>query len=338
MPNFIFKWSMNNLILMIVKMLTNKFDCFIIIEGQRGLGKSTLGYTILKKVASYFRLIEKHTGKEESPYKDWYKFYPKKQLTNPKEYKYIIYKQEDVLKLFNKWHSSSLLDEMINVAFNRDFWGEDQKNLIKIINMNRDHGILAVACVPQFQVIDNQVKNLCKIRITITRRGLAVIQTPNHTIYSKDRWDTSWNEKAEREWLKGGKMSKPQYTKLSTFRGVLRFPDLNPHDRKIYEQIKINERNVIAKTQFGISDDKSEEKDIYEKTIERLLNGEIRSSQILEGVAFGNNLNERTFKNKLSKILKEQGKNHLISTYYWDKKGEKAGIEIPQKFKDLIED
>jgi len=28
---------------------------------------------------------------------------------------------------------------MINVTFNRDFYNEDQKNIIKMINMNRDH-------------------------------------------------------------------------------------------------------------------------------------------------------------------------------------------------------
>ena len=131
----------------------------------------------------------------------------------------MIYTKKETLNFFHQWNKNGIADEMINVTFNRDFYDLDQKNVIKMINMNRDHCNLFIACVPQFQNLDTQIKNLCKIRITVVRRGLAIIQTPNRTIYVKDKWDQATNEKFEREWLQKG-ISKPTYSKLTTFREI----------------------------------------------------------------------------------------------------------------------
>jgi hypothetical protein len=233
-------WSMDRFCLMMCQMLLNKFDCFVIIEGNRGLGKSTFAFELLTKMNHYFRKIYRETGDEQ--YKDWYRFNPLMQLKKPNQYRHVIYTQKDVINFYDKWHVCAIADEMINVAFNRDFFGEEQKNLVKMINMNRDHGNLLIACVPQFQNLDNQIKNLCKIRITVARRGLAVIQTPNRTIYNRDRWDSANNEKIERDWLKKGS-GLPQYARLNTFRGMIRFHALTTKQQVIYDKIKGAERN-----------------------------------------------------------------------------------------------
>lgn len=312
-------WSMDRFALMIIKMLLNKFDCLIVVEGNRGLGKSTFAYKLLSKISKYFREIYAETGDET--FRDWYKFNPVMQLKKPKKYRHIIYTQKDVINFYDKWHVSAIADEMINVAFNREFFGEDQKNLVKMINMNRDHGNLLIACVPQFQNLDNQIKNLCKIRITVARRGLAVLQTPNRTIYNRDRWDTANNEKIERDWLKKGS-GLPQYARLNTFRGMIRFPPLTDKQQRIYDAIKGVERNVI-KGSLGVTE---EEKDPTEKLYDKLIAGGIRNSTQLEGYADALGMTVNQIRGKLLKQLKENNKGTVLSDYFWDKKAKQDSI------------
>jgi Mg-chelatase subunit ChlI len=50
-----FRWGMEDIINTIIMALIQKFDCFIIIEGKRGTGKSTLAYKICKGVSIKFR-------------------------------------------------------------------------------------------------------------------------------------------------------------------------------------------------------------------------------------------------------------------------------------------
>lgn len=315
---------------MIVQILCDKFDCFLIIEGNRGLGKSTLAYKIAKKVSYYFRLIAHETGGRESPFKDYFRFKPNLQLKNKKE-KFLLYTRDEVINFFNKWNKTAIADEMINVSFNREFWNDDQKNLIKIINMNRDHRNLFIACVPQFQTLDNQIKNLCRIRISVLKRGIAIIQTPNKTIYSKDKWDSANNEKIEREWLMAGS-KRPKYAKLTTFRGVLKFKPLSETEDKIYQAIKRSERNIIKKD-LGVKDEQDEE--IEDIVVERLMSGGVKNMQIIEGIAFANGMTLDQFKGKIRRKLQELGKNPAISTYLWDKK-RVHGEEMEQDYSETI--
>lgn len=319
---------MDKFSLMCSSMLLNKFDCLIIVEGNRGLGKSTLAYHLLNRISRIMRKIAKETGGKKSPYYNYYNFRPYMQSKGKAQN--IIYKRDDALKFFDKWHSSALADEMINVSFNRDFWNEDQKNLIKMINMNRDHCNLFIMCIPQFQVLDNQIKNLCKIRITVARRGMCVIQTPNRTIYNKDKWDTANNEKIERDWLKKGS-GMPQYSRLNTFRGMMRFPALSSRDEGIYQSIKNNERNII-KNDLGVKDAEKKKLTLTEMTFERLKCGKIKNVDVLNGLALAEGVSPDGFKERIRKLLKKEGINHNLPTYYWDKKIKKGQTQEEELF------
>lgn len=299
MAKLVVRWSMSKLIYMIVKTLLNDFDCFIIIEGNRGLGKSTLAIEVSRKIDTCFKLLGMA---------DKYKFHWNRSM---------IYTKKETLNFFHQWNKNGIADEMINVTFNRDFYDPDQKNVIKMINMNRDHCNLFIACVPQFQNLDTQIKNLCKIRITVVRRGLAIIQTPNRTIYVKDKWDQATNEKLEREWLQKG-ISKPAYSKLTTFRGILRFPKLHPSIEAKYQEVKNRKRNLVAKEEMGIEDQK-DEKDPYRDTIQRLIDGKIRNGVFLDGLAHAYDIHPTTFKNRLRSDLNKKGISTKLIDYYWDK-------------------
>lgn len=295
----IHKWTMNDICNTIYRTLNNKFDFFIIIEGNRGLGKSTLALKIARRIS---RLYRKKGSKE-------YRFNWNSSL---------IYTKKETKRFWNKWHSVGIGDEMINVAFNRDFYNSEQKDIIKMVNMNRDHRNLFIACVPEFQNLDNQIKNLCKMRITVVRRGLAIIQTQNRTIYIKDKWDTATNEKLERQWLQRN-MKNPAYAKLTTFRGVLRFGKLSLPEETKYQEIKDLKRNLVAKEEMGIE---SDEDDSVDKMIKMLKNGEVKNGTFIDGFALANGVKPSTFQNNIRARLKERGESPNISSYYWEKKAQ----------------
>ena len=299
MGRLVIRWSMKKFIWMIVQILNNKFDCFIVIEGSRGLGKSTLGIHLARRVAREFR------KRGDS---DLYKFNGRNSL---------IYTKKETLNFFHKWKCNGIADEMINVSFNRDFYNEDQKNIIKMINMNRDHCNLFIACVPQFQNLDNQIKNLCKIKITVIRRGVAIIQTPNRTIYVKDKWDQATNEKLERQWLQKG-ITRPHYSKLTTFRGILTFPKLNEKTEAKYQEVKNMKRNIVAQEEMGI-DVEEDVKDPYRDTVEKLKDGKIRNGIFLDGLAVAYDIQPDSFKNNLRLRLRKLGVSTRLTDYYWDK-------------------
>jgi len=295
----VINWSMTKMIQMIVAILQNKFDCFIVIEGNRGLGKSTLAIQLARGVSREF----KKQGSTD------YKFNWKGSL---------IYTKKETKRFWHQWKSTGIGDEMINVAFNRDFYNEDQKDIIKMINMNRDHCNFFQACVPQFQTLDSQIKQLCKIRLTVVRRGVAIIQTQNRTIYIKDRWDTATNEKIERDWVAKG-IKNPHYTKLTTFRGVMKFPKLREKSEARYQQVKDDKRNLVAKEEMGIDPDEVS-LDPYAVAMEMLVDGKVRNGTFLDGFAQANKIIPATFKSQLRSRLQKSGKDHKVANYYWEKR------------------
>lgn len=323
------QWSVDKIALMIMDMVMNKFDCFIVIDGNRGLGKSTLAYKVSKKVSNYFRVLVRETGGKDSPYYKYYEFFPKKQLEHPKKYRYVIYTRNDVINVMNDWRKTAIADEMINVSFNRDFQEDGQKNLVKIINMNRDHCNLLIACVPSFQTIDNQMKNLCKIRFTVVKRGLAIIQTPNKSLYSTDKWDTANNERIERKWFQKG-TGLPKYTQLNTFRGFVKFGSLSKEEQRIYDQIKTNERSLIAKD-LGVTEGElgKEKVDFKDEILEKLQNGLIKNRQVIEGYAYANKITPDSLIDSLRRKLAKQNKNPKVSTYFTDKNARDKPDKIP---------
>ena len=304
-------WSLQKMVLTLVGILLNNFDAFIVIEGNRGLGKSTLAIHLARGVAREFKKMGS----------DNYKFHWKNSF---------IYTKKETKQFLHKWQTSGIADEMINVSFNRDFYNDDQKDIIKMINMNRDHENLFIACVPQFQTLDSQIKNLCKIRITVVRRGLAIIQTPNKIIYMRDKWDQATNEKIERSWLQKG-IKNPHYAKLTTFRGTLRFPKLHPTAEAKYQQTKNDKRNLVAKEEMGI-DVVDNRLDPYQETIKMLKEGKIKNGTFLNGLAVAYGYKPESFAQSIRTRLKKEGIDYRLGSYFWEKKAkiksQRQGIDV----------
>lgn len=306
-------WSLTKLVNAICDRLLNKFDVVIAIEGRRGLGKSSLAFHLARRIKREMR---------KRGLRKIYGFKPERDL---------LYERKEVLRFFHDRHRIGIADEMINVTFNRDFYNEEQKDLIKMINMNRDHHNLFLSCVPQFKNLDSQIKNLCCMKISVIRRGTAIIHTPNKTIYARDIWDEAVNEKIERDWLKGG-VRNPKYVRLTTFRGFLKFPKLSDKAEKIYQEIKDRKRNVIAQEK-GLLD--TENKDPFELIYEMLVNKQIKNTHILEGMGIAHGFKPESLKAKLRNRLKNDNKISSLVSYYYDEKEAKEKEKKKRKMGEL---
>lgn len=315
---------------------------FIVIEGGTGIGKSTIAWQIAKRVSNQFKklykfdenIVEYYFERLKKEAKITEQDFIEKILKLKEEKKYyfipqkaLIYSQDDLQKALASWNNISIPDEMINITFNRDFYSEKQKDIIKMINMFRDHENLTLACVPIFANLDTQIKNLCKMKLTVKKRGKAIIHTPNKVIYSKDKWDQATNEKIEKEWIMK-KNRSPNYSKLTTFRGLVRFLPMTKKEEKLYQEIKNKKRNMILKDEMHVNVDE-EKNDPYKKLFERLVNGGVRNRSILEGFCQATGLTFEQLRGRLVKDLKNSGKPEQIAMYFWDKKA---------KNKELIEE
>ena len=134
-----------------------------------------------------------------------------------------------------------------------------------------------------------------------------------------DRWDTATNEKIERQWVAKG-IKNPHYAKLTTFRGVMKYPKLRDKSETMYQSVKDAKRNLVAKEEMGINDDEEKSSDPYVIGIDLLKSGKIRNGVYLDGFAVGHNLNPESFRNGLRTRLKKEGIDNKIVNYYWETK------------------
>lgn len=339
MPKRLLRIPLSTLVETIVCVLLNRFDCFIVIEGGTGMGKSTLAIHIARKVKTifrklreldeetviyYYKKVKEEKGISLEEFVEYLQNLDEKKAYNFKMGHDLIYSQDRMMRFLSSWYRIAIPDEMVNITFNRDFYSEDQKNIIKMINMYRDHFNLILACVPQFQTLDNQIKNLCKIRISIVRRGVAIMQTPVKSIYGRDKWDQATNEKLEREWLIKG-IKNPSYARLTTVRGIFKFPSLSPKLERLYQKIKDKQRTIILKKRMGLEGEGDEENEsVMDKTVKMLLDGKIRNAQVISGLAIAEGKTPEQFIDAVKRRLKKDGKDHRISQYYWEKKLKKG--------------
>ena len=313
---------------------------FMVIEGNTGTGKSTISYKIATKVSQefkrlyklnedlveyYYERVGRKAGLTEEEFIEKILKLKEKKSYNFNPERALIYTQDELLRFLSTWNSLSIPDELVNVAFNRDFYSEKQKDIIKTLNMLRDHENLTIGCVPIFANLDTQVKNLCKVKITVKKRGVAIIHTPNSVVYCKDKWDQATNEKIERVWI-SKKITNPNYSKLTTFRGLIRFSPLSKHDEERYQKIKDRKRAKVLKNDMHINTD--EVVDPFDKFMKRLFDGDIRNGFSVDGYGEGMGLTNSQFRSRVHNRLKKLSKPTQLSHYYWDKKYKNKAEEL----------
>lgn len=257
----------------------NDFDNIVLVDGGTGQGKSTFVNKTLMRFGDQFK-----------PWRDQ------------------IYSRDDALKqIATRQKALIWSDEMINIAHNRNFMTPDQILLVKRLNMYRDHNNTFVGCVPAFQELDTQLLRLAHMRITLLRRGVALVQMPKRSLYSKDPWDIKNNAKIEAEWNSKG-TKNPRYGRLSTAKGMLFFNDMTEGQRVLYKEIKRIKRAKIYGKLEEEEEARDPEKQWYNNVITMMQEGKVDRHQFML-LCTSVNRKYRTAQIRINEILRDRGAN-----------------------------
>lgn len=275
-------WSVEDLKDIALTRRNNKFDTIIAITGRRGMSKSTLGVKLGFKLGF-------------SPEKD------------------LIYDRENLLQALEDWDRYIDGDEIINSAYKREFYELDQIELIKILNMYRDHRHVLVFCIPVFWDLDKPLRDMVTLRIDMQRKGFGVIHKPLTLAYTNDPWDQKYNEKVERSWMTKGGVTKAKFWKLTTFIGFIRFGPLDPRQEAHYQDIKNKRRAEVKAKKLAMKEAKlnpqvaiDPSKELYSRVLKMIKENGIQRSE-LDRVAYLNGIKTATFWGNLNKMLKDEG-------------------------------
>lgn len=234
----LYNWTVKDIVEVIEGCIQNKFDFVCFVEGKRGVGKSTLVYKIAERLGR----------------RGVVKFSPKHS---------IVYSREDTLRMIaskERWVIFS--DEMINVTYKRDFYEQQQKQIIKGLNMYRDSCNVFFGAVPLFKNLDSDMKELCKMKLSVLKRGVAEIRIqPNFMDVLKSQ---------ER-----GKRGRKRFElKIEPTRkvGMVIYKDITKLQRREYERIKKEKRGQVFNEESGITDPVA---DWYKRLYDQLIKGEL---------------------------------------------------------------
>lgn len=293
-------WSLNDIVDVAKDRQQNKFDMCIAVSGARGDGKSTFLYKFFSRFKSF------------------------------RPWRHQIYSRNDVMRLLEGSKFSCIFDdEAIRTGYKRNFFEQDQKLLIQMLNMYRDNFNVYGMAIPNFYSLDKDLRDLIKIHIHVIERGLAVLHIANEgTLYSDDCWDVKYNKKVEERWAfykKRNPNYRPKYNKLTTFRGYIKFGDLTPKQRILYEEIKVTKRKAVYEEEMKKEDDRG---GFYERIIDRLKKGEI-TKEILQEICLANALKYSAVSSMLNVKLADAGEEQRLS--YFLKKSEKKPLHSSVK-------
>ena len=139
------------------------------------------------------------------------------------------------------------------------------------------------------------------------------------------------NEKIERTWLQGG-VKMPRYSRLTTFRGWLRFHKLTELQEEKYQLVKDEKRNIVAQDKGIAEKQKEEEKDPFNIIYNKFTNKEVKNSEVFEGMCEAFGLKADSVKRKIRKRLKDEKKPSSFMRYYYDPKLSKFNEEVENVF------
>ncbi|GAG03038.1 unnamed protein product, partial [marine sediment metagenome] len=265
----------------------NKFDACIVVSGARGNGKSTFLFKLFVRFKKF------------------------------KPWKHQVYSRKHVMELLERSKFGCILDdEAIRTSYKRNFFDEDQKLLIQMLNMYRDNFNVYAAAVPDFYSLDKDLRSLIKIHIHIIERGLGVVHIANEgTLYSDDCWDVKYNKRIEENWAKRKQMNpdyQPKYHRLTTFRGYIKFNDLTLKQREFYEDVKVKKRKAVYDEEINKIEDRG---GFYDRIIERLQKGEIKTKKVLQEICLINGLQYSSVRHIINTKLTDRGIKETLQDF-----------------------
>jgi len=280
-------FSIKDLVEAIEQRRNNKFDVILAVSGERGNGKSTFLFKLFNRFDSF------------------------------KPWKQQVYCREDVMKLLEEQQRDIIFDdEAINSGYKRNFFEAEQRGLIQMLNMYRDHFNIYGLAVPTFYNLDKDLRDLVKIHIHVIERGLAIVHMAQAgKLYNDDVWDVAYNKKIEEKWAKKKKKNpnfNPPYHQLTTFRGYIKYGDITKNQRTLYEQIKVKKRKEIYDREQAKKENNGEESDIHINILNKIKEGKL-DKYMLEQICLINGLKYSSVVDRLNRILKNNGEGITLS-------------------------
>ena len=206
-------------------------------------------------------------------------------------------------------------DEAVRTGYKRNFYEEDQKKLIYMVNMYRDNFNVYNGCIPNFYDLDRDLRGLCTIHIHVIGRGMAVVHLPNKDkLYSNDPWDVAYNSKIEQKWsqkMKNDPKFSPPFYKLTTFAGYLFYNKLTPDQEKLYKEIKRTKRKAIYD---GELNGNKVEVNIYQNMLKLAKEGYLDADK-LKAICLANDVTVASARVTLNRMLQEETHGKSLSEF-----------------------
>lgn len=302
-------WTIKNLVDICKKRQENKWDCVIFWSGIRGSGKSTGNWRMCNRFKCF------------KPQRD------------------MVYSRNDVMELMktNQYHVI-MDDEAVRTGYKRNFFEQDQKKLIQMINMNRDNFNIYSGCIPNFYDLDKDLRNLCTMHIHVVSRGRAIVMLPKtEKIHSGDIWDTKINQKIEQAFMVKKKIrpnAKVRYHKFTTFVAYLYYEKLLPSQEELYTKLKKEKKQAVYECDMS-KEDKTQF-DMYTQVLEQVKMG-VMTENALRITAKIMNINTHSLRRRINLSLNEEGNGMTLSDYMKIEKKVSPKNEIIKLRRDKVQ-
>lgn len=178
----------------------NAYDNLIVVCGAEGSGKSNWAVNFCKMYDPTFTLQERYI----------YDYLP------------FLEKLEDDFANA-RGGRAYLMDEATNLASNRDWQKEDNKNFIQLLEMFRSRGLTLVLCIPSFDRLDKYIRE------------------------HRARFKVECLDLPEGKKFGGRGYYELTICRTNTFVGIGTFPKMSDEDKQIYEKLK--EESQLKKLQ-----------------------------------------------------------------------------------------
>jgi hypothetical protein len=217
---------------LIRKSQQKELDATLCLSGFVGEGKSTLSIQIAK---AYYKLDT------QEKFKDFCD-------------KWLIYDRQSLKEAVEKNKEKCIVaDEAINMLFKRDFMRGEQKNLLKLMDVCRDHRHLFMFNIPSFWALDSHtIQTRVKLWIHVEKQKYAHFFRPIRNMFAKDVWLRDYNEKLF--------MKHRKFTRSPNYITSITFESLTPEEYKIYHSIKDSKK-------IALDDDKTIVDDMTKRDI-----------------------------------------------------------------------
>lgn len=114
---------------------------------------------------------------------------------------YLTYTRKEMLEWINPGKNQKpqgspvIADELISMFFKRNWYEEEQKGAIELLNKCRDRHLALIGCVPTLWDIDGTFLGLVSFWIHVQERGIGYVFKRDDNPFRKDKWRRDEGEK-----------------------------------------------------------------------------------------------------------------------------------------------